>query len=89
MEYHKPLTPMAVLTRENEAQKEREKLNRKMRNKQLETSYNQFHQSTSAINDTHMRDALAKVRENSDITIPNSLARIHGTTIYNKPDKGR
>ena len=79
---------MAVQRREKEAEINRNNLNQQMRQQQIDLPQQQFNQSTSAIKDLHMRDALAKVRENSDITIPNSLARIHGTTIYNKPDRG-
>ena len=88
IDYHKPLTPMAVQRRENEAQERREQRTRQLRQNLMGVPQNQFNQSTAATSDVKMRDALAKVRENDDVSIPHSLARFHGTTIYNKPDKG-
>ena len=88
MNYDKPLTPMAMLRREKDTQEERQRQNKEFKNKQMDIPQNQFNQSTAATTDLHMRDALAKVREKDDISIPHSLARFHGTTIYHKPDKG-
>ena len=83
-----PLISMASQIREKEAQKKRINLNRKMRQRQADNQQNHYNQSVSATTDTKMASALAKVRENNDVSIPHSLARLHGTTIYNKPDKG-
>lgn len=77
-----------MLRRDNDTQKERSKKNKEFKKMQMEIPQNQFNQSTAATTDLHMRDALAKVRENDDVSIPHSLARFHGTTIYHKPDKG-
>ena len=83
-----PLISMSSQIREKEAQKKRINLNRKMRQRQANNQQNHYYQSVSATTDTKMTDALAKVRESDDVSIPHSLARFHGTTIYHKPDKG-
>lgn len=82
------LTSMAVQRREKEKHEERMRMNREMRQRQVDSPQRQWNQRESSTTDLHMREALAKVREKEDITIPHSLARFHGTTIYNKPDKG-
>ena len=82
------LPSQAVQRREKEAQLERQRLNLKLQYQQVDLPQHQFNQSTAATTDLHMREALAKVREKDDITIPHNLSRFHGSTIYNKPDKG-
>ena len=82
------LTSMAVQRREKEKHEERKKLNRKMKQRQVDAAQRQYNQSIYSTTDPHMANALAKVRENKDVSIPHTLARFHGTTIYQKPSKG-
>jgi len=87
MNYDKPLTPMAMQRRDKKKNEERIQQNKEFRNNQMKIPQNQFNQSRLAGEDFYMKDALAKVRQ-SDVSIPHDLARFHGSTIYNKPDKG-
>jgi len=83
-----PLISLARQRREKEHQDRLKKQNIEMKKKQMGLPQRQYHQSTSSTADIHMADALAKVRESDDVSIPHSLARFHGTTIYHEPDKG-
>jgi hypothetical protein len=42
-----------------------------------------WNQSVSASTDTKMRDLLSQVRR-SDVTLPDTLTRLHGTWIHNQ-----
>lgn len=83
-----PLTSLARQRREKDTQDERIRQNKKFKNNLMGIPQNQFNQSTAATTDLHMREALSKVREKDDVSIPHSLSRFHGTTIYQKPDRG-
>ena len=82
------LTSLAVQRREKEKHEARLRMNREMRQRQVDLPQRVWNQREASTTDLHMREALAKVREKEDITIPHSLSRFHGTTIYNKPDRG-
>ena len=73
--------------REHARQKERLRQNKELTNNLMKTPQNQFTQSRLAGEDYYMKDALARVRQ-SDVSIPHDLARFHGSTIYQKPNKG-
>ena len=81
------LPSLAKQRREQEAQKKRKQQRDKLHKHQADLQRRQFNQSTSATADEYMQTALAKVRQ-SDVSIPHELARMHGSTIYQKPDKG-
>ena len=83
-----PLVSMDKQRRDKERQDRLKKQNKQMKKHQIDYQQRQYNQSTSSTADIHMVDALAKVRESDDVSIPHSLARIHGTTIYHKPDRG-
>jgi len=82
------LISMQQQRREKEHQDRLKKQNKEMKKRQMDLPQRQYNQSTSSTADIHMADALAKVREQDDVSIPHSLARLHGTTIYHKPDRG-
>ena len=73
---------------QKEKQEERIRMNKEMKRRQVDYQQREWNQSIYSTTDPHMANALAKVREKEDITIPHSLARFQGTTIYHKPDKG-
>lgn len=83
-----PLVSMDKQRREKEHQDRLKKQNQEMKKRQMGLSQRQYTQSISSATDTHMASALSKVRESDDVSIPHALARLHGTTIYHKPDKG-
>ena len=76
-----PLVSIDVSQRRQEKEKLIQTQQSVMNTKQVQTDTEQFNQSLDASKDLYLRDALTKVRE-SDVTIPDSLTRFHGTYIY-------
>ena len=54
-----------------------------MENRRIAAPQSAWNQSVAASTDTYMRDALTQVRR-SDVTLPDTLTRLHGTWIHNQ-----
>tara|TARA_R110002096_G_scaffold356494_1_gene549735 strand:+ start:216 stop:488 length:273 start_codon:yes stop_codon:yes gene_type:complete len=66
------------------AQKKRIEQHNELQLKQTNTAKNNYKMATDSSTDKYMQQALKKVRENTT-TIPNDLARFHGSAIYHPP----
>jgi len=69
-----------------DAQKKRIEQHNNLQLKQVNTSTNNYKMATDSFTDNYMYQALKKVREDTT-TIPNDLARFHGSAIYHPPVK--
>jgi hypothetical protein len=56
---------------------------KQMENRRIAAPQSAWNQSVAASTDTYMRDALTQVRR-SDVTLPDTLTRLHGTWIHNQ-----
>ena len=56
---------------------------KEMENRRIAAPQSAWNQSVAASTDTYMRDALTQVRR-SDVTLPETLTRLHGTWIHNQ-----
>ena len=56
---------------------------KQMENRRIAEPQSAWNQSVAASTDTYMRDALTQVRR-SDVTLPDTLTRLHGTWIHNQ-----
>ena len=56
---------------------------KEMDNRRVSAPQSAWNQSVAASTDTYMRDALTQVRR-SDVTLPETLTRLHGTWIHNQ-----
>jgi hypothetical protein len=56
---------------------------KEMENRRIAAPQSAWNQSVSASTDTKMRDLLSQVRR-SDVTLPDTLTRLHGTWIHNQ-----
>jgi hypothetical protein len=56
---------------------------KEIENRRIAAPQSAWNQSVSASTDTYMRDALTQVRR-SDVTLPETLTRLHGTWIHNQ-----
>ena len=56
---------------------------KEMENRRIAAPQSAWNQSVAASTDTYMRDALTQVRR-SDVTLPDTLTRLHGTWIHNQ-----
>jgi hypothetical protein len=63
------------------AQKKRIEQHNELQLKQTNTAKNNYKMATDSSTDKYMQQALKKVREDTT-TIPNDLARFHGSAIY-------
>jgi hypothetical protein len=56
---------------------------KEMENRRIAAPQSAWNQSVAASTDTYMRNALTQVRQ-SDVTLPETLTRLHGTWIHNQ-----
>ncbi len=56
---------------------------KEIENRRIAAPQSAWNQSVAASTDTYMRDALTQVRR-SDVTLPETLTRLHGTWIHNQ-----
>ena len=56
---------------------------KEMENRRIAAPQSAWNQSVAASTYTYMRDALTQVRR-SDVTLPETLTRLHGTWIHNQ-----
>ena len=69
-----------------DAQKKRIEQHNKLQLRHTNTASNNYKMATDSSTDKYMQQALKKVREDTT-TIPNDLARFHGSAIYHPPVK--
>ena len=77
-------TPIAVTRRQLENDKLRKNQRSQMNNHRIQTRDSNYNHAISAVQDSYMKTALMKVRENDQITHDESLTRINGTWLYNE-----
>jgi hypothetical protein len=78
-----PLVSRAVSMRRTERQNLKTDQQKQMENRRIAAPQSAWNQSVAASTDTYMRDALTQVRR-SDVTLPDTLTRLHGTWIHNQ-----
>ena len=78
-----PLVSRDVSIRRTEQQNLKIHQQKEMDNRRVSTPQSAWNQSISASTDTYMRDALTQVRK-SDVTLPETLTRHHGTWVHNQ-----
>jgi len=76
-----PLVSRAVSMRRTEQQNLKIDQQKQMDNRRVSAPQNAWNQSVSASTDDYMKNALTQVRK-SDVTLPDTLTRLHGTFIY-------
>ena len=76
-----PLIAREVSIRRTEQEKLKITQQKKMNNRRITAPTNDFHQSVAASTDDYMKNALTQVRK-SDVTLPETLTRIHGSWVY-------
>ena len=78
-----PLVSREISIRRAEQQKLKIHQQKEMDNRRVSAPQNAWNQSVSATTDTKMRDLLSQVRK-SDVTLPDTLTRLHGSWVYNQ-----
>ncbi len=78
-----PLIAREVSIRRTEQQNLKTDQQKQMENRRIAAPQNAWNQSVAASTDTKMRDLLSQVRR-SDVTLPDTLTRLHGTWIHNQ-----
>lgn len=78
-----PLIAREVSIRRTEQQNLKIKQQKEMENRRVSAPQSAWNQSVAASTDTKMRDLLSQVRR-SDVTLPDTLTRLHGTWIHNQ-----
>ena len=78
-----PLIAREVSIRRTEQQNLKTDQQKQMENRRIAAPQSAWNQSVAASTDTYMRDALTQVRR-SDVTLPETLTRLHGTWIHNQ-----
>jgi len=81
--YDEPLVSRKVSMRHAEQQKLKIHQRKEMENRRVAAPQNAWNQSVAATTDKYMRDALSQVRK-SDVTLPETLTRHHGSWVYNQ-----
>ena len=76
-----PLIAREVSIRRTEQQNLKTDQQKQMENRRIAAPQNAWNQSVAASTDTKMRDLLSQVRR-SDVTLPETLTRIHGSWVY-------
>jgi hypothetical protein len=76
-----PLVSRDVSMRRKEQEKLKTHQQKEMDNRRVRAPQSAFAQSVAATTDTKMRDLLSQVRM-SDVTLPDTLTRLHGTWVY-------
>ena len=76
-----PLVSRDVSIRCTEQQNLKIQQRKDMDNRRVAAPQNAWNQSVSASTDDYMKNALTQVRK-SDVTLPDTLTRLHGTFIY-------
>jgi len=78
-----PLIARAVSMRRAEQQNLKINQQKEIENRRIAAPQSAWNQSVAASTDTKMRDLLSQVRR-SDVTLPDTLTRLHGTWIHNQ-----
>ena len=78
-----PLVSRDVSIRRTEQQNLKTDQQKQMDTRRVAAPQSAWNQSVSATTDTKMRDLLSQVRK-SDVTLPETLTRLHGTWIHNQ-----
>ena len=78
-----PLVSRAVSMKRTEQQNLKTDQQREMDARRVSAPQSAWNQSVSASTDIKMRDLLSQVRR-SDVTLPDTLTRLHGTWIHNQ-----
>ena len=78
-----PLVSRAVSMRRTEQQKLKINQQKEMDNRRVAAPQSAWNQSISASTDDYMKNALSQVRK-SDVGLPETLTRFHGSWVYNQ-----
>ena len=78
-----PLVSRDVSMRRKEQEKLKTHQQKEMDNRRVVAPQSAWNQSVAATTDTKMRDLLSQVRM-SDVTLPDTLTRLHGSWVYNQ-----
>jgi len=76
-----PLVSRDVSIRREQNRQLKTNQQKEMENRRVTAPQSAWNQTLDATTDIYMRDALSKVRK-SNVTIPDTLTRFHGTYIY-------
>ena len=79
----KPLVSRDVSIRRTEQQNLKIHQQKEMENRRVAAPQSAWNQSVSASTDDYMKNALTQVRK-SDVTLPDTLTRLHGSWVYNQ-----
>jgi hypothetical protein len=80
---NEPLVSREVSIRRAEQDNLKIQQRKDMDNRRVAAPQSAWNQSVSASTDHYMRDALTQVRK-SDVGLPETLTRLHGTWVYNQ-----
>jgi hypothetical protein len=78
-----PLVSRDVSIRREQNRQLKTDQQKQMENRRIAAPQSAWNQSVAASTDTKMRDLLSQVRR-SDVTLPETLTRLHGTWIHNQ-----
>jgi hypothetical protein len=78
-----PLIAREVSIRRMEQQNLKTDQQKQMEDRRIAAPQNAWNQSVAASTDDYMKNALTQVRR-SDVTLPDTLTRLHGTWIHNQ-----
>ena len=78
-----PLVSREVSIRRTEQQNLKTDQQKQMEDRRIAAPQNAWNQSVAASTDDYMKNALIQVRK-SDVTLPETLTRLHGTWIHNQ-----
>ena len=76
-----PLVSRDVSIRREQNRQLKTDQRKEMENRRIAAPQSAWNQSVAASTDTKMRDLLSQVRR-SDVTLPETLTRIHGSWVY-------
>ena len=76
-----PLVSRDVSMRRKEQEKLQTHQQKEMDNRRVAAPQSAWNQSVAASTDDYMKNALSQVRM-SDVTLPDTLTRLHGTWVY-------
>jgi hypothetical protein len=78
-----PLVSRDVSIRRAEQDKLKTHQQKEMDNRRVSAPQSAWNQSVAATTDDYMKNALTQVRK-SDVTLPDTLTRLHGTWVHNQ-----